>query len=566
MDVINNFEHAGTPERMEYVLSNEHGTVRIIHNDLGCGITLNCGECRSTQFGNRDMIGDVDMLGISTNLVGITDCHAETFDLTLVPGCIRIMRPSPEKQSIRIVGGVCDNVSVGYIAGKADLESLGGDPDPRRMLMEVWDRHGGVPSDVWTFPPVHALIILMRLYGEGLSEDRDVGTIRSLASELLHVIRTVPCHHHVPGEMCDADRDRADEACVKLLSERDGFPPVQDIASELGLDVYKLNRIFKARYGATPCAFQRRQRMIRASYLLAYSDLQVGDIAAIVGYGNPSKFSTAFRQEIGCLPRDFRSVHLAAIGRSGRVRPYLHRRAALVQGHIAVYPVHGQETAPSHDIRGMPVRDDHPGRPHHDDPIGELRGDVDVVADHDHAHPLVAGDTPHQRGDVYLGTQVQIGRRLVQQEEIRLLDEPPGQCDLLILARRELRDVPVRQVVHPQRGEGHAGELHVTTVGAPLPAAVPPHQDHVEYGHGGHVPGQGGHVCHTGRYLRPGHPVQIGSAKGHPPHCGLQQAVHAPHEGGLADAIRTDNACQAIVGPYAQIDVPEDRGPAAVLE
>ena len=320
MEVINDFERTGEPGRMEYVLDDGNGSVRVVHNHLGCGITLNCVICRSECFSNRDMIGDIDMLGVSMNLVGVTECRAETFEVTLVPGNLFITQPSAEKQSVRIVGGACDNVAIGYIAGSLDLEHIEGDPDMRTMLEEIRSRYGNAPL-LQIAPPVHAQVILRRLYDEGLSDTRDDAAIRRLASELLHVLYGCPSFRFIPGCIGDPEKDMADEALATLSSDRNGYPPVQQVAASLGIDVFRLNRIFRKRYGTTPYALQRHHRMVHAAYLLNYSDLPVGEVAARVGYRSPSKFSDAFRQEVGCRPRDFRRLHRTMVGGSSPAGP-----------------------------------------------------------------------------------------------------------------------------------------------------------------------------------------------------------------------------------------------------
>ncbi|MBQ8428203.1 MAG: helix-turn-helix transcriptional regulator, partial [Clostridia bacterium] len=47
----------------------------------------------------------------------------------------------------------------------------------------------------------------------------------------------------------------------------------------------------------------------RAKDLLCHSDSTISEIACAVGYENQSKFTVAFRNITGMLPRDYRKTH-----------------------------------------------------------------------------------------------------------------------------------------------------------------------------------------------------------------------------------------------------------------
>ena len=54
----------------------------------------------------------------------------------------------------------------------------------------------------------------------------------------------------------------------------------------------------------------REYRMKRARELLVHSDQSVAQIAQTVGYENQSKFTQAFKEETGMLPREYRKGSL----------------------------------------------------------------------------------------------------------------------------------------------------------------------------------------------------------------------------------------------------------------
>jgi AraC-like DNA-binding protein len=66
------------------------------------------------------------------------------------------------------------------------------------------------------------------------------------------------------------------------------------------------NKIFKEMYGDTPYQYLKKLRMNAAAQKLLESNMSITDIASMVGYTNPSKFSRAFKTVMGVLPHKFR--------------------------------------------------------------------------------------------------------------------------------------------------------------------------------------------------------------------------------------------------------------------
>ncbi|MCI6376548.1 MAG: AraC family transcriptional regulator [Clostridiales bacterium] len=96
---------------------------------------------------------------------------------------------------------------------------------------------------------------------------------------------------------------------------------LEGLAREHGLGMTALKRDFTALYGMSPFAYRRRCRMNRAAQLLADTQLPVMQIAMDVGYRNASKFSAAFREEMGVTPLAYRKkaerFGASAMGRDG---------------------------------------------------------------------------------------------------------------------------------------------------------------------------------------------------------------------------------------------------------
>lgn len=79
-----------------------------------------------------------------------------------------------------------------------------------------------------------------------------------------------------------------------------------ELARQAGISQTSLKLCFKAVYGSSVYQYMKSYRMQTASVLLRNTDRSVTEIAAAVGYDNPSKFSEAFKKEYGTNPTLFR--------------------------------------------------------------------------------------------------------------------------------------------------------------------------------------------------------------------------------------------------------------------
>ncbi len=78
-----------------------------------------------------------------------------------------------------------------------------------------------------------------------------------------------------------------------------------ELAIECGQDVRSFTRSFRASTGFAPYEYLTLRRMERAKQLL-HSGTSITEVAFLVGYSNPSKFSAAFRRFYGCSPSIWR--------------------------------------------------------------------------------------------------------------------------------------------------------------------------------------------------------------------------------------------------------------------
>ena len=79
-----------------------------------------------------------------------------------------------------------------------------------------------------------------------------------------------------------------------------------EMAAVCGMSTYHLCRAFRQSTGLPPHRWQIVRRMERAKDLLETSDRPVIDIAAAVGYADPSQFASMFRKVVGTSPTNYR--------------------------------------------------------------------------------------------------------------------------------------------------------------------------------------------------------------------------------------------------------------------
>ena len=92
---------------------------------------------------------------------------------------------------------------------------------------------------------------------------------------------------------------------------------LEELAQVVALDVHVLLKKFYASFGTTPAQHITCLRMERAKTLLTSSSLQIGEIAAVVGFHSPSHFCVSFMKNVGIAPMAFRQAHRSAHVRGG---------------------------------------------------------------------------------------------------------------------------------------------------------------------------------------------------------------------------------------------------------
>ena len=85
-------------------------------------------------------------------------------------------------------------------------------------------------------------------------------------------------------------------------------PSCKELSRMVHLSVPKLSQGFSSLYGISIHQYIIDQRLAHAAQLLLDGDMNVSEIAAIVGYGKPSNFAAAFKKRYGVVPKNYRET------------------------------------------------------------------------------------------------------------------------------------------------------------------------------------------------------------------------------------------------------------------
>jgi AraC-like DNA-binding protein len=87
-----------------------------------------------------------------------------------------------------------------------------------------------------------------------------------------------------------------------------GAAGLAEIARSVGTYREKLSQVFREQTGMTVFGFIREERIRRGEELLKDTDIDVQDIALLIGFNNAGNFATAFRERMGVTPTAYRQA------------------------------------------------------------------------------------------------------------------------------------------------------------------------------------------------------------------------------------------------------------------
>ena len=99
------------------------------------------------------------------------------------------------------------------------------------------------------------------------------------------------------------------EVHAYLTQNLDTRVTIEELSRQYLMNPTTLKAVFKSVYGASLAAHMKEHRMGKAAQLLRESDESVAEIARAVGYESQSKFTAAFKEYFGLLPKEYRRNH-----------------------------------------------------------------------------------------------------------------------------------------------------------------------------------------------------------------------------------------------------------------
>mgnify|MGYP002536160203 CR=1 FL=1 len=138
----------------------------------------------------------------------------------------------------------------------------------------------------------------------------DTGYLRLKVLELLHILTRLKNREDVQQtEYFNQHQvECVKQAAALLTQELTVRRTIEQLAQEVGLSPTALKSCFKGIYGSSVYAYQKEYRLQLAQKLLLETDCTVAEIAHRVGYENPNKFSSAFREAAGMTPTEYRKM------------------------------------------------------------------------------------------------------------------------------------------------------------------------------------------------------------------------------------------------------------------
>ncbi len=100
---------------------------------------------------------------------------------------------------------------------------------------------------------------------------------------------------------------RLHRACDYIMSRLGEDISLHEVAASVQLSTGHFSTAFKQSLGVAPHAWLRRQRIEQAKTLLHDPNLNLTQIAIILGYANQSSFGVAFKRETGLTPMQWRT-------------------------------------------------------------------------------------------------------------------------------------------------------------------------------------------------------------------------------------------------------------------
>ena len=137
---------------------------------------------------------------------------------------------------------------------------------------------------------------------------------QGIALELIaeQVARAKKCPQDQETTLCD-NQSKIIYAKDLLTQDLSSPPKLKQLSRKIGLNINKLQQGFSLLYGVSVNKYLQQCRMKEANRLFHETDMNVGQIAAAVGYTNASHFSSTYKRHFGILPKNHMPSYQRAI-------------------------------------------------------------------------------------------------------------------------------------------------------------------------------------------------------------------------------------------------------------
>ena len=131
--------------------------------------------------------------------------------------------------------------------------------------------------------------------------------------EMIEEIMEVACPVEEEAEVShienyDSTVQIVNEVHELLISDITKRYTIEELSAKFHINQTTLKTTFKTMFGQSIGGYMKEYRIKRAKDMLCHSDAPIAEIACAVGYENQSKFTAAFRDVTGMLPRDYRKA------------------------------------------------------------------------------------------------------------------------------------------------------------------------------------------------------------------------------------------------------------------
>lgn len=142
------------------------------------------------------------------------------------------------------------------------------------------------------------------------------GFLQLKVLELMLLLGRIP-QERAADPYCSAEQTAlAHHLRDNLLTNREGYVSLAQLAAEHAISVSHLQKLFKQTYGMPVYHYIKEYRLEQAAVELVRSRKPITEIAQHAGYDNASKFSESFKKRYGKTPSRYRADKTNAVKRS----------------------------------------------------------------------------------------------------------------------------------------------------------------------------------------------------------------------------------------------------------